>query len=740
MPIEEGSVLRRFLVVVTTLTMLLSVTAGTAFAAKPKAPPATPDAMPVDDMPHPLGSEQAALRAQGLQGYLSGHLDKHGKNGVVQVRRGKFVELDRQGEDTIWTLLGDFGNQINPTTGGTAGPVHNQIPEPDRSVDNSTIWTKDFSQKYFNDLLFSGKKNAISMRNFYLEQSSGRYTVNGTVENYVTVPYNEARYGTNLCGDIVCSTVWSFVNDEADAFAAGKTPAQLNAYLAQFDKWDRYDADGDGNFNEPDGYIDHFQAVHAGDGEETGGGAQGENAIWSHRWYAYFNANGPDGAGPHGFGGIKIGGSNYWIGDYTVEPENGGVGVFAHEFGHDLGLPDLYDTSGNTGGAENSTGFWTLYSSGSYGSSGKPKDGIGTEPVHMSAYEKLYLGWSNYEVVNYQGPRTRINMGPAEYNTTRTQQLVIPLPPKEVTTDIGAPHSGTHQYYSGSGNDLDNSMTRSVTLPSGTVTLNAFLNYDIETGYDYLYLTVNGTHVHTSLSDPAQGEGITDTSGGAWVPVTANLSAFAGQTVSLAWEYVTDGGVAPKGALIDDITINGVNAGGGETGDPAWTFDGFKNVTQSITQAYENYYVAENRVYWGYDQSLKTGPYNFGFLNDPDRQNSVEHFPYQNGLLVWYLDYSHPDNNVGDYCLAGDCGGFFLPVDAHPNLLIRPDGKVWRPRVQSYDSTFGLQRTDRIRLHLNSVGKTYGGLPANPVFDDTKSYWAPPNSLTGNLGWASVRV
>ena len=89
--------MRRLLVVVTTLTMLLSLTAGTAFAAKPKAPPATPDAMPVDDMPHPLGSEQAALRAQGLQGYLSGHLDKHGRNGVVQVRRGKFVELDRQG-------------------------------------------------------------------------------------------------------------------------------------------------------------------------------------------------------------------------------------------------------------------------------------------------------------------------------------------------------------------------------------------------------------------------------------------------------------------------------------------------------------------------------------------------------------------------------------------------------------------------------------------------------------------
>ena len=66
----------------------------------------------------------------------------------------------------------------------------------------------------------------------------------------------------------------------------GRTTAQITADLKTFDQWDRYDYDGDGNFNEPDGYIDHFQIVHAGGDQADGDPQQGEDAIWSHRWYA----------------------------------------------------------------------------------------------------------------------------------------------------------------------------------------------------------------------------------------------------------------------------------------------------------------------------------------------------------------------------------------------------------------------------------------------------------------------
>jgi immune inhibitor A len=734
------------------LIVVMLVAAIVPVAGAAPAPPPTGELLmigsPVDDAPHPLGAMRRTARQEALE--AQAHGSAHGS--IYRLKHGKYVELEREGEDSIWTVLGEFGPLDHPApilVSGVPGPLHNQIPEPDRTVDNTTIWVPDFNQAHFEKILFSEAPGAVSMRKFYIEQSSNRYAVNGDVTDWVQVPYNAAAYGRNYCGDIVCAQTWIFVRDSVNAWynaqiAAGKTPAEINAYLSGFDVWDRYDNDGDGNFDEPDGYIDHFQSVHAGEGEETGGGAQGTDAIWSHRWYAFYTNIGVTGPSPdYLLGGVQIGGSNFWIGDYTIEPENGGVGVFAHEFGHDLDLPDLYDTSGNTGGAENSTGFWTIMSSGSYGSSGKPKDGIGTKPVQFSAYEKIFLGWSKTKFMEF-GDDGLVKLGPAEFNTVDAQHLMITLPDKSVDFVIGEAYEGDYFYYSGQGNDLDNSMTRSVTLPTGTVTLTAKVNYEIETDWDYAYLTVNGTPVETNLStdtDPNGqnfGEGITGFSTG-WVDLTADLTAFAGQTVEIGFRYWTDVAVSEKGISIDNIAITGLPLDDAET-DPGWTYAGFTRTNGIVTESFFNAYMVEFRQYLGFDTALKTGPYNFGFLNNPNLQNWVEHFPYQDGMLVWYYDESFPDNSIGDHCAEGRCGGLYLPVDAHPELLIRPDGQAWRPRIQSYDSTFSVFPTNKICLHYNSVKKCYGGLPGKRVFDDTKSYWVAPNPSIGHFGWSSVQL
>ncbi|MEP7702527.1 immune inhibitor A domain-containing protein [Paraglaciecola sp. 25GB23A] len=702
-----------------------------------------------DNPGHPLGDKQNALKLKALQAKLKGKTS----GPVKEVAKGQFVELEREGEDSIWTVVAQFGPTTSPygiLQSNVPGPLRNQIPEPDRSVDNTTIWAPDFTPEYYEQLLFSDAPGAISMRNFYLEQSSNRYTVNGEVSDWVQVPFNAAHYGRDYCGGIVCQTTWWFVNDSIDAWYQaqldeGKTADEINDYLAQFDVWDRYDFDGDGDFNEPDGYIDHFQSVHAGEGQETGGGAQGSDAIWSHRWYAYFSANGPDGAGPNGRGGVKVGGSNYWIGDYTIEPENGGVGVFAHEFGHDLGLPDLYDTSGNTGGAENSVAFWSLYSSGSYGSNGDASAGIGSKPIPMSAYEKIFLGWSNYEVINY-GQSASLKMGPATDNTKQAQQLVLLLPDKEVVTQVGGPFAGSYFYYSGSGNNLDNAMSRNVTLPAGAPMLSAKVKVAIELNWDYAYLTVNGNAVATNLSTNTNpygqnfGNGITGSSGGAWLDLTADLSAYAGQTVTIGFRYWTDTAAIEEGLFVDNIAIDGSALDDAES-DAGWIYSGFTRTTGTVSEYFFNAYFAEYRTYRGYDDGLRTGPYNFGFTDDPALGNWVEHFPYQDGLLIWYYDTSFANNNIGDHCLAGNCGGLVLPVDAHPELLLRPDNaKAWRPRVQSYDSTFGLDKTDVVCLHLYSIEQCYGGLPAVKKFDDTQSYWIAPDASLNHYGWSSVQV
>ena len=718
-----------------------------AHAAGSNALPDTHPGSKHDNAEHPLGKKQADLRAQGLQKVLKGQAQGNGKNKVVQVAKGQFVELARQGEDKIFTIVGQFGTQDSPfpvLQSGIPGPVRNSIPQPDRTKDNTTIWAPDFNQAYYKNLLFSEAPGAVSMRNYYIEQSSNRYTVNGDVTDWVQVRYNAAHYGRNYCLSIVCRQTWQFVRDAANAWydaqiSAGKTVAEINAYLSQFDVWDRYDYNGNGNFNEPDGYIDHFQIIHAGEGEETGGGAQGADAIWSHRWYAYYDATGQDGVGPHGFGGVRIGQSKYWIGDYTVEPENGGVGVFAHEFGHDLGLPDLYDTSGNVGGADNSTGFWTLYSNGSYGSTGIPAEGLGSKPVDMSALEKIQLDWSNYQLVG-AGQQASVKLGPASANTNQAQQLVVLLPDKHVSTVIGAPYAGALQYYSGAGNNLDNSMERQITL-AAAATLTAKVRYDIELDWDYAYLTIDGAPVATNLSTNTSpngqnfGNGITGTSAG-WVTLTASVPA---GTHKIGFRYWTDGATAGQGFFVDDIAITGLATDGAET-DPGWAYNGFARVGTSVDNAYFNAYFAEYRNYRGYDESLRTGPYTFAFPKT--RPNWVQHYPFQDGLLIWYYDTSYPDNDVGDYCAAGRCGGLYLPVDAHPALMIRPDnGKAWRPPFQSYDSTFGLDPTDKVCLTASDTfNACYGPQAAVPLFNDMQDWWVPPNPAINHFGWSGVNV
>ncbi|MEU0071399.1 immune inhibitor A domain-containing protein [Streptomyces sp. NPDC006332] len=693
------------------------------------------------DFDGPLSKTREAQREEALDQVISGAAkvkDRDGSKVVKLKGEDKYVEVGREKTDKIFTILVEFGDQVDSRYGGTPGPLHNQIAQPDRADDNSTAWQSDYNQQHFEQLYFGTGKNTESLKKYYEKQSSGRYSVEGEVTDWVKVPYNEARYGSNDA----TTGAWYAVRDGVTAWVAqreeaGDTPAEIKAELAEFDQWDRNDFDGDGDFNEPDGYIDHFQIVHAGEDESAGGGAQGEDAIWAHRWFAFGTDAGSTGPEGNKLGGTQIGDTGIWVGDYTIQPENGGLGVFAHEYGHDLGLPDEYDTSG---GGENSTGFWTLMSSGSWLGTGK--ESIGDLPGDMNSWDKLQLGWLDYDIAQ-AGKKSNHTLGLAEYNTKNPQALVVQLPDKTVTTKIVTPAQGTRQWWSGSGNDLRNTLSRTVDLTgksAASLTLDGW--WDTETDYDYVYTEVstdggaNWTPIDGKLADgsavPRDASGKPALTGtvDAHQKLTYPLDAYAGQKIGLRFRYQTDGGVAQKGFTADEITVTADGAplfsDNAESADAAWAANGFSRVGASITDDYPQYYIAENRQYVSYDKTLKVGPYNYGFSTT--RPGWVEHYAYQNGLLIWKWDTSQADDNTSQH--PGQ--GLILPIDSHPTPLKWSDGTLMRNRIQAYDSTFSRQQTDAITLHNAGVPTKIKSRAGVPVFDDgTSTYYDASNPLAG---------
>ena len=747
------------------LAASLTQTPASAAPAEGDAPGAsagTPAAQRPDNRPGPLTKERQALRQAAVQALVEGRATKEAQPGggsKVDLGKGKAVEFfDNDKQAKVLTILSEFGETVVGKYGGAPGPLHNKITPPKRSEDNSTTWEADYNKAYY-EKLFNGPGE--SMKTYYDTVSGGQYDVTNTVEDWVKVPYNGAYYGANPREDQ--GGAWDFIEDTGNAWydkqiAAKKTPAEIDAYLSQFDQWDRYDHDGDENFNEPDGYIDHFQTVHAGEGEEAGASP---DTIWSHRWYVNgtdFGKTGPTvGDTQVKFGGARIGQSKYWLGDYTVEPENGGLGVFVHEYGHDLDLPDFYDTAGG----DNGTAFWTVMSGGSWMGHGADidgtgpdtgGDGIGTTPSGMGPDEKLFLGWLNHQRLP-MGKSGKYTLSPASAKTAAggtTQAVLVELPDEDVVNNYTTPPEGTHAWWSGRADNLNNTLTRSVPAAS-SVTVNASAWYQIEAGYDYLYgeYSTDGGQSWQSAGAPIDG-----TSRG-WQNVSWSYRP-NGQATLFQLRYQTDGGVNEAGAFLDNIAVTAdrttVGTDGAENSDHGWTVKGWTISTGTDSYAAERYYLLENRQHVGFDQVLGEGPYNF----TGKYFNWVEFFRYQPGMLVWFADKSQPDNNTSEHVGYGQA----LPVDARPKPLVyrTSDGTiVGKPgnRRQPFDATFGLESVnmditpettddDGGCLHTlvtigngkNAVEEYARACPtetdARPTFDDSlvDRYWSKDNPLS----------
>ncbi|HEU4725723.1 MAG TPA: M6 family metalloprotease domain-containing protein [Candidatus Eisenbacteria bacterium] len=229
----------------------------------------------------------------------------------------------------------------------------------------------------YADLLFSvGTRPTGSLRDYYREVSRGAFDISGVVTTWYTAPRTYAEYTSGAGG--FGAPPGNARQMAFDALAL----ADPDVDLSQFDS---DGPDGLPDSGDDDGMVDALFIVHAGPGgEETAD----QDDIWSHQWDVRTPYNSPDGVSaflyttePEEFAGNV---------PYTTPGELISIGVFCHEFGHILGLPDLYDTS-NTFNANEGLGEWELMASGLYNH--RLGETLGSTPSHLSAWSLARLGW-----------------------------------------------------------------------------------------------------------------------------------------------------------------------------------------------------------------------------------------------------------------------------------------------------------------------------------------------------------
>jgi immune inhibitor A len=166
------------------------------------------------------------------------------------------------------------------------------------------------------------------------------------------------------------------------------------------------------------------------------------------------------------------------------------------------------------------------------------------------------------------------------------------------------PHSGKYAFWSNKSDESDTTLTKSFDLSqtSGPITFSYWTWYDIEQGWDYVYLeastdgenwqilnTPSGTSANPQGNN--YGWGYTGNSGKGktpiWIEETVDLSQYAGQNLALRFEYITDSNVTGEGFLLDDLSIPEIGYSTDfETGKNGWQAEGWARIENILPQNY----------------------------------------------------------------------------------------------------------------------------------------------------------
>jgi immune inhibitor A len=259
---------------------------------------------------------------------------------------------------------------------------------------------------YYQRLFFSDDPNDgfISVREYYREASNGRLIVSGRVTaEWLTMPHSYAYYANGSGGLDFGSYPRSSQALAEDAMSAAYT--HFDGKLGYFDN---DGPDGVSGSGDDDGYIDAVCVIHPGLGAEVVAGSAAYNYLWSHEaGTAIYMPCPGTGSGPGCLPGLVLGSVRgflyFMVPEYNEFAGDRAIGTYCHEFGHTLGLPDLYDPV-NAG-----LGFYSLMALGNY----LPFNGeapFGSHPGNFDPWCRQYLGFDPIAIPTSGGSQT---LGPA---------------------------------------------------------------------------------------------------------------------------------------------------------------------------------------------------------------------------------------------------------------------------------------------------------------------------------------
>jgi immune inhibitor A len=617
----------------------------------------------------------------------------------------------------------------------TSGPLHDQIPPPGPR-DNNTIWYEDATPALYNELYFGVGPNAgvivhhpnlgtvdlrgNTMANYYLEQSEGKFVPKGLIyPKWLQAAHSEGWYGVDNCsGSNNNVRAPDLVREVVDA---------VNADNPSF-AWQNYDGDGDG-------VVDNFTVIHAGMGQEAGGGLQGDFSIWSHA----SAINPPTGYLACAQGSTGCPDRDIHVLSYSMDPENIDVGVIAEEFGHAaFGLPDIYTTD-----AQASPSNWAIFEAGSW--NGKLG---GMQPAPFPLVFRYLVGWAKPVEMDYTTKPRMVMVGQLSLRPKGTQQgIKINLPDQVISTPN--PLGTGKAWWSDRADLADFYLAHDFDLAGTTAPIFSFASsWGFEKDYDYGYLEVsdNAGATWTKLPDmdgifvpDGMGNlGLNDVGQGT---LSFNLAAYAGKKITLRLHYTSDVGVQWAGWFADDFKLadGATTLFSDDVENPpnGWTTNHF--VIVPLTRTYPMYYMAEWRNLSGFDRGL-VYPYTTIYNNDATTEWQVDRCPYTApGMLLWLRNAAYDF----DYTLYN---ALYDPPSYGPkHALLVVDSHYWpmewngmgtsgvhlrlNSRCQPGNATFTLQKTTPYTVRrADAAGtvletKTFTPLPAVSQFHDSLGYY-----------------